>query len=192
MTTVGVAKNTKTTDQEIRDYLLELLKATSTKLVEEFNVDNGVSRADIVGISDAELHGYEIKSDVDSLARLTGQVHSYSKVFSRMTLVVGASHIRQAMYMVPEWWGVTLAKKNHDGQVVFSQIRKARLNPQLDISSLLKLLLKEEINVVIKSSNVASRSTTTKAGLSHRLLTQLNDDEIQKAVSASLFRRYCS
>lgn len=192
MITAGVVANTKTTDPEIRESLRKLLSTKSSRLVEEFSVENGISRADIVNISSAELHGYEIKSDVDTLTRLTGQVHSYGKVFSRMTLVVGASHIKQAMYMIPEWWGVTLAKKNSEGVVVFSQIRKARLNPSLDSSSLLKLLFKEEINVVMKSNSFAKDSSATKTGLSHNLLSQLNDEEIQKAVSASLFRRYCS
>jgi len=192
MITAGVLTYKKTTDPEIRDSLRKLLNTKNTRLVEEFNVENGISRADIVGISNAELHGYEIKSDVDSLTRLASQVHSYGKVFSRMTLVVGASHIKQAMYMIPEWWGVTLAKKDEEGIVVFSQIRKARLNPSLDSSSLLKLLFKEEINVVIKSNRFINNSSTTKTGLSHNLLNQLNDEEIQKAVSASLFRRYCS
>lgn len=186
-----LAKNKKTTDLEIRKYLIEYLKDRTGKVIEEFNVDNGVSRADIVNISSSELHGYEIKSDVDSLARLPSQVHSYNKVFSKVTLVVGFDHLMQAIYIIPEWWGVILAKRDEDGGIKFSQIRRASINPSLDIASLLHLLFKNEISVVMQSRNVKACTGETKASLARNLLDQLDDTEICQAVNVSLLRRYC-
>lgn len=186
-----LAENKKTTDPEIRKYLIEYLTDRTGKLIEEFNVDNGVSRADIVNISSSELHGYEIKSDVDSLSRLPSQVHSYNKVFSKVTLVVGFDHLMQAIYIIPEWWGVILAKRDGDGDIKFSQIRRASINPSLDIVSLLHLLFKNEISVVMQSRNVKGCTGKTKAGLARNLLDHLDDTEICQAVNTSLLRRYC-
>lgn len=192
MIAVGATKNKKTSDPEIRKHLINYLKATTSRVVEEFNVERGISRADLVSISDSEMHGYEIKSDIDSLERLPRQVHAYSQVFSKMTLVVGLSHLKEALYMIPDWWGVVLAKYDDSGDIIFSQIRSPKMNPSLNGESLLQLLFKDEISVVLRSQSSYEHKSISKEQLTRHLLDQLDIVEIHRAVTASLLRRYCA
>ena len=182
----------QTTDCEIRKSLRHYLADDAVRVIEEFNVENGASRADLVGISDAELHGYEIKSDVDSLGRLASQVQSYNKVFSRVTVVVGIKHVRQVAYMIPDWWGIILAKYDSDGHIIFSKIRQAGTNPNLDAASLLRLLLKQEIGAIVKRHDLRASSHSTKESLTQILRDQIDDADIRIMVAASLRLRYCS
>lgn len=193
MHNAGAIIKKQTTDQAIRGHLRHYLTDNTLRVVEEFDVENGISRADLVGISDVDLHGYEIKSDVDTLMRLPSQVHSYDKVFSRMTIVVGSNHLKQIIYMVPEWWGIMLAKYDTSGEIVLNNIRKAGTNPQLDTMSLLRLLMKDEISVMIKaSSDTTQPERSTKETLARILCSQLDENQIRQAVATSLFQRYCS
>src|SRR3990170_1714739 len=59
-----------------------------TVLIEELGLRRGQVRIDIAVVNGL-LHGYEIKSDRDSLRRLGTQVAIYGKVLDQATLVVG-------------------------------------------------------------------------------------------------------
>ena len=63
------------------------------------------SRVDVAVIN-GRLHGYEIKSDCDTLLRLESQVPAFSAVFDRITIVVGSRHVDNLSGCVPPWWGV--------------------------------------------------------------------------------------
>src|SRR5262249_26817602 len=60
---------------------------SDTVLIEELGLCRGRVRVD-VAVVNGLLHGYEIKSDRDSLRRLAGQVEVYGKVLDRATLVI--------------------------------------------------------------------------------------------------------
>src|SRR6266849_8615145 len=80
-----------------------------TVIFDELGVQHGVARIDLAVVN-GELHGFELKSDRDTLARLPEQVESYGRVFDRVTLVVEERHLRRAVEMVPEWWGIRVAR----------------------------------------------------------------------------------
>jgi hypothetical protein len=56
-----------------------------------FGLDHGQVFVDVAVIN-GEIHGYELKSERDTLERLPRQVEVYSAVLGRATLVVGASY----------------------------------------------------------------------------------------------------
>ena len=93
-----------------------------TRVIEELGVLHGWNRIDIA-ILGRKLHGYEIKSDRDTLDRLPQQVASYNQVFDLVTLVVGWRHAAAAMREAPRWWGITLAESNSPGAVRLSTLR---------------------------------------------------------------------
>jgi len=102
-------------DRDIRvvlkeELLRQYVNDEDTLVLDEVGLRHGTARIDLVVVND-RLHGYEIKSDRDSLKRLLDQVRVYSSVMDRMTLVVGYRHAYDALRMVPEWWGVRLAEK---------------------------------------------------------------------------------
>ena len=78
-------------DAEIRPALREHLlrrhaSETDTVLIEELGLRRSHVRVDLAVVN-GSLHGFEIKSDRDSLRRLARQVDLYSQVLDRATLV---------------------------------------------------------------------------------------------------------
>ena len=113
-----------------------------TVIIEELGICRGQGRVDLVVVNSV-LHGYEIKSNRDSLRRLENQVEKYSKVLERATIVVGDCHLNAALDIVPDWWGVLLyqecPKKSR-----FRAVRRSKKNPQIDSRSLVELLWLDE------------------------------------------------
>lgn len=103
-----VDRETAPGDREIRDALLAILREShagddDVALLEELGLCRGEVRVDVTLVN-GTLHGYEIKSDRDSLRRLVRQVALYSAVLDRATLVVGERHLLDAANVVPSWW----------------------------------------------------------------------------------------
>ena len=68
-----------------------------TTVIYELGLCQGSARVDLAVI-DGQLHGYEIKSERDSLRRLRAQADLYNKVFDRVTLVcTEKAHMRGAL-----------------------------------------------------------------------------------------------
>ncbi|WP_141236317.1 sce7726 family protein [Brevibacterium casei] len=88
------------------------------------------ARADALLIGE-RICGFEIKSDVDSLARLPRQVEAYGQVVERAYLVVGERHLLKASEIVPPWWHIWSASwRGEDVQV--RETRRGRLNPAVN------------------------------------------------------------
>lgn len=137
---------------------------SETMILEELGLKHGRTRIDLVVIND-RLHGYEIKSDRDSLKRLTEQINIYSSIMDRVTLVVGYRHAYNALKMVPEWWGVRLAEKDEESGAVFlSDARLPTDNPRVDINAIASLLWRDEaldiLEEIGESKGVHSKTRT--------------------------------
>lgn len=148
-----------TNDLRIRSALKVFLELSHSKdkkvrIIEEFSLNHGSVRIDLAVINGI-MHGYEIKSDQDNLKRLPSQMEIYNLVFKKMTLVVGKSHLFEAMKIIPEWWGIIVAKTGKDGSVILSTIREASNNQLKDIISISKLLWKEEAIKILEEANEA-------------------------------------
>jgi hypothetical protein len=145
-----------TSDKLIRNALKESFKKTheecpDSKVIEELGIAHGAVRIDIVVINNV-IHGYELKSDIDTLDRLPGQMEIYNKVLDRVTLVVGKNHLYEAIQVVPEWWGITIAKISAPcKKVVFYNIREAEDNLNQDSHAVASLLWRDEaLNILEK------------------------------------------
>lgn len=115
----------------------------------EFGVDSGGRRVDVVLIN-GRLDGWEIKSDHDSLARLAGQVESFSRVLDRSWLVTTDRHLERASERLPAWWGLVRAcPLGEDGQVRLTQLRRPRRSPMLDAMATAQLLWRDEAMAIL-------------------------------------------
>lgn len=112
-------------------------------VLDELGVRHGSARID-VAVVNGLLHGYEIKTERDSLRRLPNQLRAYNEVFDRATLVVGTRHLVRAEAMLPDWWGIQRIRICAKDRVGFELIRTALPNPELDPLSVTKLLWREE------------------------------------------------
>lgn len=116
----------------------------STLVIDELGLNYGRNRVDIAVIN-GEIHGYELKSDSDTLIRLPKQAECYSQVMDKVTLVVGEKHFKEAIALVPEWWGIKVAVMGKKGGVHLITERKNKKNKNIDPHELLKLVWKDEI-----------------------------------------------
>lgn len=143
-------------DPEIRNALLvdlsrKYLGDPETALIEELGLCRGTVRVDLVVVNGA-LHGFEIKSDRDSLARLENQVEVYSKVLDHATLVVGRRHAAEATSLLPEWWGVVIADETPIG-VQLRRVREDRWNPSRDARALVELVWLDDARRLLDAKN---------------------------------------
>lgn len=156
-----------------------------TRLVQEMGVWSGTVRIDIAVIN-GELSGFELKSDRDTLARLPFQAEIYSKVFDRLTLVVGSRHRSKIDDAIPQWWGVTVATQAKES-VALEIVRPACLNSSVEPHLVAQLLWKEEAIDVLDRHGLAKGWRAKRVKLIHeRLARELPVDELRREVRRAL------
>ncbi|WP_244667908.1 sce7726 family protein [Rhizobium sp. P007] len=72
----------------------------------------GTCKADLV-ILNGTATVYEIKSERDSLARLSNQVANYKKVFAKVNVIASEDHVEGVLATVPEDTGVLCLSKRY-------------------------------------------------------------------------------
>jgi hypothetical protein len=133
------------------------------------------------------MHGYEIKSDRDTLERLPEQMTQFNEVFDRLTLVVGKQHLYRAIHVVPDWWGITIAKINTEGQVVFQIIREPEDNKKQDKVSIARLLWREEALRILEEHDKADGvRSKPREFIYQRLADVLEADILKERVRKTL------
>jgi hypothetical protein len=129
----------KTIRPALHSYLLAIHKNESdTVMVDELGLCCGKVRLDLAVVN-GTFHGYEIKSDRDSLRRLSDQANVYGQVLDRATLVVGNRHIAEATQIIPAWWEI-LRFELKANNPCFETVRPGRENPGRDARALVELL----------------------------------------------------
>lgn len=162
-------------------------------LLEEFHVPSGRTRADLVLVN-GHLCGFEIKSDQDTLRRLSYQARHFSAVFDRMTLIVGWRYAAQAMRMVPAWWGVQLVEQGHRHGIRFSVLRTAKKNPEIDARALALLLWRQEMLDALTELDVSApcERHATRAVLSQAIIDRASLAQLRRLVCVAIKKRRTS
>lgn len=181
-------------DRDVRDAIKAHLNAlhsrdSNTRIVEEMNVWSGTVRIDLAVIN-GELSGFELKSDRDTLKRLPLQAEIYSRVFDRVTLVVGHKHASKSIPLIPPWWGVTVARSSGDGDTVsLSHERPASINPAPDAHLIAEFLWKDEAIAVLSKYCLdkgwrAKRIRLLHERLAENLPLEALKDEVREVLKA--------
>jgi hypothetical protein len=123
--------------------LAPFLNDPDVLVVEELGLRHGAGRVDIAVIN-GEFHGYELKSDQDTLRRLPQQIAIYGSVLDRVTLLVTPVHVKAALQLIPQWWEIIVAEKTAANEIVFSDLREGGKNPDVAALEILKLLWRDE------------------------------------------------
>lgn len=142
------SKEILTSDIDIRTALKANLVAAfradpDTLILEELGLRHGATRVDIAVVNGC-LHGYEVKSDRDSLKRLPRQMKMYSEILDYVTLVVGQRHAANAEPTIPNWWGIQVALYDQDRKVRLDNVRQPSENPSPEKLAIAKLLWRDE------------------------------------------------
>ncbi len=158
-------------------------------IIEELGVGHGRARIDIVVVNGI-MHGYEIKSDLDTLERLHEQMIEFNNVFDKLTLVVGKRHLYEAINLIPDWWGLIVAKIGADNEVIFHLIREAESNRKQIEISIARLLWREEALQLLEEWNEATgvRSKPRKF-IYERLIDTLDSETLKQRVGMQLISR---
>jgi len=177
-------------DDEVREALkLELLplECLGYRVVDELGICEGTARVDIAAIGPAEISGYEIKSELDTLRRLARQSDAFGTVFDRMTLVVASHHAAKARSLVPDWWGIIEVHRG-DARINFSRVRDSNRNPKPDVGATLSLLRVSELAQVALQAGIRVRGSR-KADVIGQLSGQCDANELRVTVTSLLRSR---
>ncbi|MEK4495677.1 sce7726 family protein [Ureibacillus thermophilus] len=180
------------TDNEIRRKLVETLEKKNKnkhyRIIEELSICDGLARADVV-IANGLLHGYEIKSDFDTLERLENQIKHYEKTFDKCTIVIGEKFIDVIEEKVPEYWGIIMAYMNRYGNVSIKRIRASKFNKQIEATNLLDLLWRNEIIKYLKENKIRGYSNKDKFGLKELVISNIPLNKIKEFTRETLKTR---
>lgn len=151
------------TDKEIRKILIEYLSATNKtyRIFQEKSI--GTSICDIMLVTD-KLCGFEIKSDSDNFARIKRQIDAYVAFFDENTLVVGATHVEEAVAKMPAEWGIWCVDKGG-----LKIIRSATKNNKVEIERQLSVLWKIELQNILLCNRFPTMRTKPKDQIIKRL-----------------------
>jgi len=111
----------------------------------------GVCKADVV-VLNGTATAYEIKSERDSLARLTNQVTAYSEAFAAVNVVTSPSHVRQVLRQIPGWVGVLVLSEKYTLQVERPAVVDAARTDPLAVLDLMRV---DEAHRVLRSLDIA-------------------------------------
>jgi len=163
-------------DPEIRNILHSYLSIQNkfikdTIIVDELNIKNGLARIDVAVINGL-IHGYEIKSEADTLNRLENQIPYYNSSLEKISIVVNPKHIDKVIQKIPSWWGIIEVS----GDNKISEIRKAEDNNIIDITDTLLLLWKNELIKLFIKHKIEYKKSWNRKILIESLSYNLNDN----------------
>jgi hypothetical protein len=179
-------------DEDLRHAVAARIQATRSSephiLVGEVEVRGHDRRMDLLLIG-KRLTAFEIKSDVDTLARLQDQAASYSRVADRAVLVVGPRHAARAGGLVPEWWALWHGSRDRTGNVRLREVRRGRTNPQVEGAALTELLLADELRHELSVLGIRGLSGLPTPTLRLLLQAELTAPALQNVVRHRLLCR---
>jgi len=160
----------------------------NTRIIEELGLCQGSVRID-VAVANCALHGYEIKSAADTLARLPVQSDAYSKVFDFVTLVTADRHLAPIFAIIPDWWGIIVAQ-NCGTDTTLEPMRNAEPNPSVDAYSIAQLLWRNEVFDILVSLRCSNGvKSKSREHLWQRLVEVLSIDELRECARRQIKAR---
>lgn len=139
-----------------------------TLIVDELGLCQGRARVDVAVVT-GTLHGYEIKSEQDTLYRLPTQAAVYSASLNRVTVVASRRHIAALQAMVPIWWGIQQADEAC-GAVDLVEVRPALDNPEIDPFAVAQMLWRDEAMAALRTKGLADGLTSKPRKVLWRVL----------------------
>lgn len=156
------------------------------RFIEEFWTPVSHRRADLAVIG-KELHGYEIKSEADTLRRLPRQVEEFSRIFDRCTAVVAEKHKERAEEILPAWWGLVIVEAGPT--LAFRVERGSQRNRGVDLELVVRLLWRAELEEILTYHGVEPDRAGGRSAMWQQVLSALRRPVICTAVRNALRER---
>lgn len=151
------------------DRLFEKGMLEDAVLINEMVIANWNRRADIA-VANGRLYAYEIKSDLDNLDRLGGQVSAYLDRFDKVTVVTTAKFALTIAAQMPRQVEIWEASGNRES-VSLRVVRRGRTKEINSRRMLCGFLLKSELLTLLRACRTSAPSDATR-----QLLIQLTQD----------------
>lgn len=140
-------------------------------VVDELGLAHAKCRIDVAVINGC-VHGYEIKSAQDTLARLPAQIGVYRETLERLTVVCASKHLEGVVRLVPEWCGVIESVEGAKGGIRFSTVRLTGKNPEVDSQMLAHLLWRSEAIALLSQYNLPPKDLRGPRTHLYRLIAE--------------------
>jgi len=171
-----------------RELLAQYKDDGETVIIEELGIQHGASRIDLAVVNGV-LHGFELKSDRDTLTRLSEQARAYGAVFDQLTLVVGERHVLRAVDIVPQWWGIRVARAEPEG-LSFCDLKLPMDNPSPDPMSIVTLLWRgEALSCLADLGSAAGMHSKSRAAIYAKLVDKADLNYLRDRVRRCLRAR---
>ena len=180
-------------DIDIRRALLKEMSSrhgseSDTLIIEELGLCQGMARVDLAVVN-GTVHGYEIKSERDTLDRLAGQCDVYNRTLEFITVVAAPTHIKKIQEIVPRWWGIWIAN-GKNGTIDLRMKRPARRNPQLVALAVAQFLWRDEaVQVLVDHNLSAGMRSKSRQELWSRISSAFTLEELGDIVRTRLKSR---
>ena len=171
-----------------RRHLRRQHSQSRTLIVDELGLAHAQSRIDIAVINGC-IHGYEIKSSKDNLARLHTQMNVYRKTLHKLTIVTASKHLSKILWEMPDWCGIVCADKGPRGGINFRSIKSARSNPEVDPFQLAHLLWKSEVAELLIRLGYKPSELRLPRKRMYRMLCEISTSQ---QITASIYKAMTS
>jgi hypothetical protein len=164
------------------------LNDPDTRIVEELGLCQGIARVDLAVVN-GDIHGYEIKSERDTLARLPSQTDVYSRTLDFVTIITAQCHAKKIAEIVPSWWGVwTVVQADSGFELEIARVNGR--NPHINAFSFAQLLWRDEaLQTLIDYGLAAGMRSKPREDLWRRLASGLSVEELGQVVRTRLKQR---
>ena len=150
-------------------------------LLYEFGLCQGTARIDMAVIN-GHIHGFEIKSEQDTLYRLEQQMEVYSKTLDYLTLVTNKKHLRELRHVLPKWCGIMVVNERDE----IHQKRVAKLNRNIDPNSLVQLLWRDEAIDILRQLGHSKGLNQPNRVLWERIASSISIEDLNARVRETL------
>lgn len=172
-------------DNEMREPLFDFLEEHFGKIrfIEEKVIMK--SRADVLGVIDGAIVGFEIKSDSDTYMRLETQIPDYDKYCDYSYLVIGKSHLKHAEEHIPAHWGLICISDLNNVEM----IREAGLSPKVKLVNQLGFLWRNELTELLLMNHFPKYTGKNKKEIAKFLVDSVDNDLLREQFTECLFER---
>ena len=169
-------------DSDLRIWLLEHI-ARSYSGIEHFvaleaRYSANARRADVLVVSE-HSHAYEIKSDVDQLDRLPGQLKDYRRTFDFLTVVTTSTHLGKIKKMLGENDGLIVISE-HGMREIKAPKRNKRIAKKNMVSMCSKPVLAECLDVTCSALPLEKMRALAERKLPLAVLQEATLKELQR------------
>ena len=182
------SRKVKLDDYHIRIPLYSYLENNNDRLriFPELRFNN--SRADLLVVTDSVLTGYEIKSDLDSFARIKTQIADYDCFCDYCYVVTGYKHKQRVLEHVPYYWGVLVIFKVRDRYGI-ELLRLPSKSPKAIITNKIKLLWRRELVNISFRNGLSKCSGKSRYFIIDKLIKNVDENKLLHEISHELFER---